>query len=539
MLDKLEPASHAHYKMGGEQSCLKGTREDLLHRVSEWIHEGDPILNSSSSMHPRLFWLYGMAGSGKSSVANSVADIVNTSKNHCLSCFFCKRDDPSLSNPQTFFPTLAYRIAQHYAEYRAALVNLLGKPKGAAILTGGLTAQFRLLFTELISQVTAPNQRHVVVIDALDECGRSPDQCLLATCMVALVRDTPWIKIFVTSRPETSIRSAFDSPDATDLRLRTALNINDDKDTDTSIRSFIIKQLEITQVTLDSDEISQLVQQASGLFIWASTVFKQISKISPRRDLRRFLHGDAPREPIQQLYALYDQIVKNAVSPENSEDVAMLHTILGLIYVAASNRPLSTQALSRFLCADPRFQYEDENSVQKTIRALHAVLYEDTTRNMRNAVRVLHPSFLDYLQVDLNKPNSFPITTGGMHELMFKSCMVTMDAELRFNICKLDDSSLLNKDVPSLDKCITEFITEALEYSVLYWFMHLSGSSFPLDRQAFSSISTLLGTPKALFWLEVLSLIRALRHGADVLREATTFFQVSGHDKLFPHCLQF
>lgn len=34
-----------------------------------------------------------------------------------LACFFCKRDEPSLSKPEWMIPTLAERISRFYASY--------------------------------------------------------------------------------------------------------------------------------------------------------------------------------------------------------------------------------------------------------------------------------------------------------------------------------------------------------------------------------------------------------------------------------------
>ncbi|TFK66198.1 hypothetical protein BDN72DRAFT_772331, partial [Pluteus cervinus] len=120
----------------------------------------------------KVFWLHGLAGSGKSSVANTIAAMAEQEEFY-LSCFFCKRkrDDPELSNPKRVLPTLAYRIAQQHGGYRTALVDVLSSGSvGAGIITGDLHKQFKILFEDLVTKVESPPRAHVIVIDALDEC---------------------------------------------------------------------------------------------------------------------------------------------------------------------------------------------------------------------------------------------------------------------------------------------------------------------------------------------------------------------------------
>jgi hypothetical protein len=533
----LEPALNAHYPSDKEYMCLEGTRTGLLQKVSEWLHDATtPSSSATTALLPRVFWLHGMAGSGKSSVAHTVAKLVDEDKDLDLSCFFCKRDDPSLSNPRKVLPTLAYRIAQYevQASYRAALVKLLSSPGGAAVATGNIRTQFSRLFEDLLPRTMGTVRPHVIVIDALDECGTPEEQRRLAESILSLVQAAPWIKVFVTSRPEEEIRRALTSLASS----CTSSDIKDEAQTNEDIRLFIQARMgrltELTNIPLNLDplEIDQLVQQAAGLFIWASTLFKYLELSgNPEDDLRTFLSGEARQQPLQNLYDLYELILTSAVSHDRSKDVVVLHAILGAIFVTSGNRPLSVGALSRFLRVDSDFKHESGATVRNRIRGLHAVLYEDHSAGMRGAVRAYHPSFLDFLQKKL--ASSLQFSLAQVHRLMFNGCMRTMDTELKFNICQLQDASLLNKDVPDLDDRISSSISKALQYSSLFWFAHLSDSGLKHDGQAISSVSALLGTEKFVFWLEVLSLLGAVGRGCSILHECAVFMKVRMRSKMF------
>ena len=98
-LDKLAACDNAYYTSNA--GCLEGTRASLRQHVEDWINNTDPT-------QPNLFWLFGHAGSGKSTVAHTIAKMADDSVREIgLSCFVCKRDDPDRSNPRRLLPTLA------------------------------------------------------------------------------------------------------------------------------------------------------------------------------------------------------------------------------------------------------------------------------------------------------------------------------------------------------------------------------------------------------------------------------------------------
>ena len=48
------------------KECLDGTRVEILKEIVDWIH--DPDVNV-----PRVFWLHGQAGRGKSAITHTIA----------------------------------------------------------------------------------------------------------------------------------------------------------------------------------------------------------------------------------------------------------------------------------------------------------------------------------------------------------------------------------------------------------------------------------------------------------------------------------
>ena len=123
VLERLRPINAARF--GGGQHCLEDTRVEPLGRIDEW-------LKSSRT----LFWLHGLAGSGKSSIAGSVRDKFEEAK-VLAGSFFCKRDSPEQRDIGRIIPNLSYGLSLKCKAYKDAVLKTLeeepdvaGRPPG-------------------------------------------------------------------------------------------------------------------------------------------------------------------------------------------------------------------------------------------------------------------------------------------------------------------------------------------------------------------------------------------------------------------------
>ena len=105
-----------------------------------------------------------------------------------------------------------------------------------------------------------------------------------------------------------------------------------------------------------------------------------------------------------------------------------------------------------------------------------------------------------------------------------------MHNELKFNICSLSDSFVLNKDVLDLDRRISDSISPQLRYSALFWMTHVASA---FERESDTSdevvqlVKRLVCNHRVLFWLEVLSLIGHIERSIDTLLRCSRHFAVS------------
>src|SRR5450432_2153729 len=181
---------------------MEGTRITVLNDAVAWALRRDTPPNGSNAEN--IYWLYGSPGLGKTSFANSLCERLHRTKNLGGS-FFCKRDDPILRQPKRVLPTLISKLAEMWSPYRKLVAQALqDDPQLNPDSAGG-----EILLKLLKSLQKRPPSTFVLVIDALDECGESDTRKPLLKSLLETCFQVPWLKIIVTSRPETDIEGFF------------------------------------------------------------------------------------------------------------------------------------------------------------------------------------------------------------------------------------------------------------------------------------------------------------------------------------------
>ena len=102
LLDRCKPVQAAEYGHEDRRGCLLGTRETILDKVNVWVKG-----SVEGSEKSAIFWLNGLAGTGKSAIAQTVAERMAADEILGAS-FFCSRAFEDRNNIHVIFPTLAY-----------------------------------------------------------------------------------------------------------------------------------------------------------------------------------------------------------------------------------------------------------------------------------------------------------------------------------------------------------------------------------------------------------------------------------------------
>ncbi|KAH7905065.1 hypothetical protein BJ138DRAFT_821777, partial [Hygrophoropsis aurantiaca] len=140
-------------------TCLPGTRVEILSSISSWIE------NEGSQP---ICWLNGLAGSGKSAIAQRVAEIY-AEKNQLAASFFFSRREMQRSTTQHFFPTISSQFLKFFPSMKESIAAALDEDY--TVPTKLLREQMqKLVLGPLCAMTERPTSPVLIIIDSLDEC---------------------------------------------------------------------------------------------------------------------------------------------------------------------------------------------------------------------------------------------------------------------------------------------------------------------------------------------------------------------------------
>ena len=481
---------------------MGGTRESILNEITAWV--------TSESGSNNTYWIYGLPGIGKTSLAHSICQTLDKRK-HLIGAFFCQRDDTNSSEPRNILPTLIYKLAGISPRFRSIVAERLRSEQN-------LTAESMedTLFLDFILSLPGqPNEHSLAfVVDALDECGNSQTRPEILKALTDAAALAPWLKIIITSRPEADIERFFNGLAGSS---HSSYDLATDQKASDDLRTFARSQFDLVASNWclprpwpTESDFEKVISRANGLFIFIKTLVLALEKCDDAEEaLTETLQGSAGAG-LESLYGLYSSILKTHSSVGGFWRVIVVVT-------TAQYRPLSKESIAKLTGVKP-------NLVEKWVNALSSLLYRDEGAN--GAIRVRHLSISDFF---LNDHCDYQVNLRGAHAQQGISCLETMLKELRFNICKLDDSRLANKDVKDLQSRIEANISDPLQYSSLYWSNHLciSLDSSNRDPRALGKLNGFFEGLYPLFWIEVLSIMGMIPIGAPCLRRVIIWLKVS------------
>ena len=516
LLSTMYHTSDAGYRCGNRRGCLRGTRKDVLWEIERWF---------TGEQEQHVFWLNGLAGTGKSTIAQTVAEEAFADGKLGAS-FFCSRDFAKRSNLQAIFPTLAFQLAYRYPPFRKELLRVLKAHPDAG--QGSLCSQMEML---LVGPLKASKISTLVIIDALDECKDEEPSSALLSVLSRYVDRIPRVKFFITGRPEPRIRSGFRlkslRPITEVFRLHDVARSSVDRD----IKLYFRTQLtDIATSRSDCDfaedwpnpsDIEVLCTKAAGLFIYASTVVKFIAfrYQTPTEQLEQItsLPQNTAYEGRAGVDLLYTQILEQAAADvgrvqDDGKIYSRLKTVVGAVLLVYN--PLSAKALADLLRL---------SNIYTTLHSLHSLLL--VSENPEEPIHAFHKSFPDFL-TDPNrcKDERFFVKPSIHHEEILLSCLRLMRERLKRNICNLDDYAILSevKDFSTKKK---DHIGDGLEYACQFWTKHLLGvpSDSPCIQKVQGAIDQFF-TIHLLHWIEVLVLVGNLDIGVYAINDIEQWY---------------
>jgi ABC-type glutathione transport system ATPase component len=145
--------------------CMEGTRLDVISGILA------RLMNPPDSAQ-RLVMLSGSAGSGKSTIAKTVASILAEENGVLAASFFFSRDYSERNEIKYVSTTLARQLADYSTDFKRLLVEFLVDDR-MGILSAEPRVQFQKLVVDILAKLPASSGSSpwVICVDALDECG--------------------------------------------------------------------------------------------------------------------------------------------------------------------------------------------------------------------------------------------------------------------------------------------------------------------------------------------------------------------------------
>ncbi|KAK6360848.1 hypothetical protein TWF730_006964 [Orbilia blumenaviensis] len=509
--------------------CHPDTRVDLLREVVEWAV--DPTSEP-------IYWLNGMAGTGKSTISSTIAHIFanpeaeierlnvecNTAQLVLGASFFFQKNEGNCNDAKCFFPTIATHLAQSLPKMTPYIRDAVKSDPQISGKTLG--EQYSKLVAGPIKEFAAGHGNGrpkvvLIVVDALDECNQEEDVLVLINLLskpLDIESNSLRFKFFVTSRPGVVIQSAFralkDGYKGTLLSQISELVIKHDissyletefsriKD---SFNQSVIPHThrQLPKQWPDQVKFETLVRMTIPLFIYAATACRFVEERrnggSPEERLSRVLTSTSGVGGGAMLNSLYKEILEDqiptGITSKRKQDIILeFQDVVGSIVVLVS--PLSVPDLSKLLDVT-------EPIIDGRLDLLHSVITFPPNRN--DPVRLLHLSFRDFLvDPESRDITDFSIDRAEAHTKVGTRCLdlLSNSRRLRYDICGLREVGGLRENI---DQSVVDGeLPSHIQYACVHWVHHLheGGTKIRDGDKVHAFLKRHL-----LHWLEAMSLI--------------------------------
>ncbi|XP_006464159.1 hypothetical protein AGABI2DRAFT_209217 [Agaricus bisporus var. bisporus H97] len=440
--------------------CFPGTREQYIQDIIHWA-----LSNDDQASQP-LFWMKGLAGVGKSALAQSCVELLNGLGKPCAAYFFSVNGKMKHGS---FFNTVAYQLSTIFPQYRDLVDSKIRRDN--TLVDKSMASQFKTLIIEplqdLENQGKSIGFRVPIFVDGLDECESQDAQCQIIELIASSARDgsIPLCWAFF-SRPERHIEATFGRTNVSSICYHTILPVSRDADGEIELYLRVGFENVLRECNLPAapgtpwpsiEDMKVLVDASSGLFVYASTILRYIShstSLGPERPLREVLDvifhrqnlanrgvSVSPFEELDKVYMLIMQRIPSRAKPVVQLLCAILcfcgplsygdgrgAAVLGnLLRLSAVEFRTTCQQLSSVLHFQNQGQQLSFHDVDTTFPFNHinpcaiSKLCGIVRAQLGGSIAFYHKSFFDFL-IDPKRSGNFCVKSAMAENALFEHC---------------------------------------------------------------------------------------------------------------------
>ena len=368
--------------------CTEDTRKAILDTLRMW---------ASDNTTTKVYWLNGMAGTGKTTIAYSFSEILNDSES-LGGTFFSSHLRVDTSDVRCIIPTICLQLAAK--KFFPSLCHLILDvvEDNPDCKSWRIAKQFQNFIVKPLTAAYRDTSNivfPVIVLDALDECSGPPLVAELLSVILKHSKSLP-LKFFIASRPEIRLKESFAKPWT---HSNFILHEVEKELVKADIELYIERWLNMHGNSHDwppKDEVGRLANMSGALFFYAATVCKYIAqKGTPGMSQRLSDVVDSNLEETSgvthPLNILYERILDAAYAFTNEREKKNIDKILtAVVYVC---NPLSVAAISSLM-------EMPINHIEAALSSLHSLIYIPS-QGPEMPISTFHASFSDFITTQL------------------------------------------------------------------------------------------------------------------------------------------
>ena len=427
---------------------------------------------------PRVLWIQGNAGSGKSVLSSFVIDHLVQLGLQCQ-YFFVRFEDKRKREVSTILRSLACQLANTTPEYADQLRQL--DTAGSDYETQDYRNVWQRLYMQSLFHL-AVSRSIYWVLDGIDELD---NPCSLLDTLAELRSISIPIRILIVSRKVHDISMSFQRL-GEQLQIQTITTEGNQDD----FHQYISREMRLAgDDSYQQGIITEVLKRAQGNFLWVHLAIQKINKCHTKADVSNALKDLAPG-----MEALYNRMANSVQTASNSDNPTLGEKILGWATYVQS--PLSVEELSDALGGDGLLE------IHRTIGDLCGGF---VVVDHEGKVALIHETARKYLSQAKHQDAALILDPVRIHDTLFRRCIARlMDKTLRTQI---------NQDRhPAL-----------LDYATSAWFFHL-WHGLATSRDNLEILMKFFQGPPVLTWIhaaargkQLRSLVTASRRLTDIV----------------------
>ncbi|KAF8642043.1 hypothetical protein AX16_009719 [Volvariella volvacea WC 439] len=367
----------------GADECHPDTRREITHDITSWV-------TNTETMGNKILWLRGAVGTGKTTLARTVASSLDR-MGLLVGDFFFFRADKLRNHTLNVIPTLAYRMSMRVPQFGAVVERSIAQ--NASILNAPLKEQWEALILRPLAESSSFYHftgRPLIVIDGIDECSSVEDQDTLLSYVSILAHQSPFT-FLLSSRPDPHLDAAIYSIMQNQPQMfRSPITLGDTDDARRDIETVVRDELSLGSPAPEfvTEVVDLISWYSAGQFSYAIQAASYLRRALPCASplTRDFLVSPSAQKSVfSTLDEQYNSILRRVINTLSDQGVTALRLAL---FHLSNIRSDSIEVISALWGQDVQL-------LQSVLSLLPSVLLIPSSGTVD--VKIHHPSFRDYL----------------------------------------------------------------------------------------------------------------------------------------------